>query len=180
MSNRKLRCLGCRDYFHRESGFKAPVGFFHSSECAYSYSTKKAAKKTQKDDKRQHKLDKERVKTKGQWLKEAQASFNKFIRIRDSKEPCISCQRHHQGQYHAGHYRTVGGSPELRFNELNNHKQCSACNNFLSGNIADYRINLIKKIGIDKVEWIEGPHEAKKYSIEEIKQKYTPSSVGVS
>ena len=102
--------------------------------------------------------------------KVAQQSFNAFIRLRDNDDPCISCQRHHTGQYHAGHYRSVGAHPELRLEELNNNKQCAPCNNHLSGNIADYRINLIKKIGVEKVEWIEGPHEPKKYTCKQLKE----------
>ena len=102
--------------------------------------------------------------------KEAQKAFNSYIRKRDNKEPCISCQRHHEGQYHAGHYKSTGSSPELRFEELNNNKQCAPCNNHLSGNIENYRINLIKKIGLDKVEWLEGPHEPKKYTCAELKE----------
>ena len=108
-------------------------------------------------------------------LKLAQKAFNKFIRLRDKDDPCISCGRHHKGQYHAGHYRSVGSAPHLRFNELNVSKQCSACNNHLSGNIAQYRIGLINKIGIENVEWLESNNDAKKYSIEEIieiKKKY--------
>ncbi len=39
-----------------------------------------------------------------------------------------------------------------------------------SGNIAEYRIRLIKKIGLDKVEWLEGPHEPAKYTIDDLKE----------
>ena len=90
--------------------------------------------------------------------------------MRDAKEPCISCGRYHEGQYHAGHYRSVGSTPELRFNELNCHKQCSVCNNYLSGNAIEYRRGLVAKIGIDQVEWVEGKHEPNKYTIDEIVQ----------
>ncbi len=110
-----------------------------------------------------------RLKTKSEWLKEAQTVFNQFIRLRDKDLPCISCQRFHTGQYHSGHYRSVGAHPELRFDELNVHKQCSACNNYLSGNIVEYRINLIIKIGLDAVNYLEGKHEPKRYTIEDIK-----------
>ena len=118
-----------------------------------------------------HKEKKKELKDndKSHRAKMAQQAFNAYIRQRDSNLCCISCQRSHTGQYHAGHYRSVGAHPELRFEELNNNKQCSACNNHLSGNIVDYRINLIKKIGLEKVEWLEGPHEPKKYSCEELK-----------
>jgi len=110
------------------------------------------------------------LKTRSQWLKEAQTQFNRYIRLRDAKDPCISCQRHHEGQYHAGHYMTAGGFPELRFNEDNCSKQCSPCNNHLSGNIAAYRINLVKKIGLERVESLEGPHDPLKLTIDEIKE----------
>ena len=43
----------------------------------------------------------ESLKSKAQWAKEAQTEFNRFIRLRDADQPCISCGRHHQGQYHA-------------------------------------------------------------------------------
>ena len=102
--------------------------------------------------------------------KQAQAAFNAFIRGRDKDLCCISCGRHHDGQYHAGHYRSRGAHPELRFEELNCHKQCAPCNNYLAGNITDYRINLIKKIGQKKLDWIEGPHEPKKYTCAELKE----------
>jgi hypothetical protein len=118
----------------------------------------------------------ERVKTRAQWMKEAQAAFNAYVRARDAHRPCISCGRHHEGQYHAGHYLSVGARPELRFEELNVWKQCAPCNNHLSGNAVLYRKALVELIGVEKVDWLEGPHEPKKYSIEQlkaIKQKYT-------
>ena len=34
---------------------------------------------------------------------------------RDFDKPCVSCGNYHQGQWHAGHYLTVGARPELRF-----------------------------------------------------------------
>jgi len=123
-----------------------------------------------KKERKEHKARKEGLKTRGDYAKEAQTEFNRYIRLRDGKLPCISCCRHHTGQYHAGHYRTVGGHPELRFNEDNCHKQCSVCNNHKSGNIVEYRINLKARIGVDRIEWLEGPHEAKKYTVEQLKQ----------
>lgn len=120
---------------------------------------------------------KKKIKSKAQWMKEAQAAFNKFIRLRDAGEPCISCGTTKQGiQYAAGHYLTRGAHPALRFNELNVHKQCNQyCNLQNSGNIAKYRPELVKKIGILQVEWLEGPHEAKNYTevdLKEIKEYY--------
>jgi hypothetical protein len=112
-------------------------------------------------------------------LREAQNAFNRYIVLRDKHEPCISCGRYHEGQYQAGHYRTVKAAPELRFDEDNCHKQCVPCNHKLSGNIVGYRKRLINKIGTERVEILEGPHPARKYTTEELielkemyKQKY--------
>jgi len=112
---------------------------------------------------------KERVKTKGQYMREAQVAINAWVRLRDAALPCVSCGRHHDGQYHAGHYRTVGSNPALRFEPLNIHKQCAPCNNHKSGDIVNYRIELVKRIGVELVEWLEGPHEPKRYTIEDLR-----------
>ncbi|HEY6020653.1 MAG TPA: recombination protein NinG, partial [Candidatus Paceibacterota bacterium] len=106
---------------------------------------------------------KAKLKSRRDWMREAQAVFNRFIRLRDAGHPCISCGRHHQGQIHAGHFLSVGARPELRFDEANVHAQCAPCNNHLSGNIVLYRKGLIAKIGLEEVERLEGDHEPKKY-----------------
>ena len=135
-----------------------------SMSCAIEHSRALAAKKAKKETKEL----KAKLKPRADYLKEAQAVFNKFIRMRDEADPCISCGKFHKGQYHAGHFRSIGAAPELRFNEYNCHRQCQPCNTHLSGNLLEYRRGLVAKIGIEKVEWLEGPHEAKKYTIDEI------------
>ena len=112
----------------------------------------------------------ERLKTRSDWLKDAQVVFNQYIRERDKLEPCISCSRHHQGQYHAGHYLSTGARPNLRFVENNVHKQCQPCNTHLSGNLINYRINLIQKIGVEAVVQLETDFEPKKYTIDNLKE----------
>ncbi len=92
------------------------------------------------------------VKPLSYFRNQAQQAFNAFIRERDKDLPCISCGRFHKGQYQAGHYRTTKAHPELRFNEDNTHKQCSACNNYLSGNIVNYKPRLIEKIGQERFD----------------------------
>lgn len=166
------RCKQCKTEINKTadcSTFYMKKGYCsieHMAEHGLQKHKDAAAKKERKE----HKARKEGLKTRGDYAKEAQTEFNRYIRLRDGKLPCISCCRHHTGQYHAGHYRTVGGHPELRFNEDNCHKQCSVCNNHKSGNIVEYRINLKARIGVDRIEWLEGPHEAKKYTVEQLKQ----------
>ena len=129
----------------------------------------KARKAIAQRERREIKVRKERVKSRADHVRETQAVFNEWIRLRDAALPCVSCGRHHEGQYHAGHYRTVGANPELRFEPLNVWKQCAPCNNHKSGDIVNYRIELVKRIGADRVAWLEGPHEAQRYTIEDLK-----------
>lgn len=171
----KKKCKYCKNFVSEH--IKVPAGVFcgmdHAVKFAYEATKKKRAAvllKAKKEFNKETKRLKDAAKTKAKWIKECQPIFNKFIRLRDKGLNCISCGRAHSGQYHAGHYKSVGSSPELRFNELNCHKQCSSCNNHLSANIIKYRINLIKKIGIKEVEKLEGPHKAKKYTIDDLKE----------
>lgn len=121
------------------------------------------------------KARRESIKRRADYVREAQVVFNQWVRLRDADLPCISCGRHHEGQYHAGHYRTVGANPELRFEPLNVHKQCAPCNNHKSGDIVNYRINLVHRVGAEAVAFLEGPHAARHYTNEDLqalKAKY--------
>lgn len=129
----------------------------------------KAEKVRQVKERRETKEKLAQLKSKSAFAREAQSAVNQFIRLRDAALPCISCGRYHQGAYDAGHYLSRGARPELRFDELNIHKQCVPCNQHLSGNVVLYRINLLEKIGTDGVAYLEGPHEPKKYTIDDLK-----------
>ena len=167
------KCKECGEYYTKFRSTQQVC----SVKCAMAMGKRKAEEKRKKLEKadrleasRRMRERKEKLKSRPDWLKEAQKAFNEFIRLRDKDLPCISCGRYHEGQYHAGHYRSVGACPELRFNEDNVHKQCSACNNHLSGNILEYRLGLIEKIGLERVEFLERrDHSPLKLSVEEIK-----------
>lgn len=115
-------------------------------------------------------------------LRAAQAAFNAFIRERDKDLPCICCGKTTNdldlvtgSRWDAGHYRSVGSAPELRFNEDNCHKQTVYCNRNLSGNAVMYRKGLIDRIGVERVEALECDFKAKKYTVDDlhnIKNKY--------
>ena len=168
------KCKECDGYYVKSQSTQQVC----SMKCAIAYSKRKAEEKRKKQEKsdrleasRRMRDRKEKLKSRSDWLKDLQRVFNEFIRLRDVDLPCISCGRYHNGQYHAGHYRSVGACPELRFNEDNVHKQCSACNSHLSGNILEYRLGLIEKIGLERVEFLERKdHPPLKLSVEEIKE----------
>ncbi|UVM65054.1 recombination protein NinG [Pseudomonas sp. B21-009] len=136
----------------------------------------KAHKAINQRKRREIKVRKEKLKTRSDYMREAQAEFNTYIRLRDQHLSCISCDSlpsDHDlitgSRWDAGHYRSVGACPELRFEALNVHRQCVKCNRNLSGNAVEYRIRLVQRIGAEKVSWLEGPHQARKYTIEDLK-----------
>lgn len=136
----------------------------------------KARKAIDQRERREIKVRKEKLKSRSDHLREAQAAVNEYVRLRDAHLPCISCDSmpsDHDlitgSRWDAGHYRSVGACPELRFEPLNIHRQCVKCNRNLSGNAVEYRIRLVRRIGAEQVAWIEGPHPARKYTVEELK-----------
>lgn len=129
----------------------------------------KARKALAQVERSEIKVRKEALKSRSDHMKDTQQAFNEWVRHRDMGEPCVSCGRHHNGQWHAGHYRSVGGHPALRFEPLNVWRQCAPCNTHKSGDLVNYRAELVRRIGITNVEWLEGPHEPQKYTIEELK-----------
>jgi len=106
---------------------------------------------------------------------DAQKVFNTWVRGRDKDLGCISC-----GSVlvqDAGHYISAGANTSLRFHEWNNNGQCIYCNRFLHGNIENYRVGLIKKIGLHNVLFLESlvnnPKRWTQDELDEIIKKYS-------
>ena len=168
------KCRICKTKFSPYSSLQVAC----SPKCALSVARADAEKKAeqkQKETRAWVREQKKRLKTKGDHTKEAQQAFNAYIRERDKFRPCISCGTYtpggdpRGGLWDCSHYRSVGACPELRFEELNAHKGCKNCNRDKSGNIVEYRLRLIQRLGQEAVDWIEGPHEPKKYTINDLK-----------
>jgi len=131
-------------------------------------------------DRKTIRIRKDKAKTRSQWMREAQAAFNAFIRIRDrvAGRPCVSSGNlldWSGNNVDAGHYRSVGSAPHLRFDEQNCHAQSKHDNRYLSGNAVDYRKGLIDRIGMEALDRLESDNDKKKYSIDDlssIKEKY--------
>jgi hypothetical protein len=163
---KKKTCKHCGvEFYTQRSTAKAC-----SLECAVEIGRQNTIKKRDKEDRKALKEGREKLMSLSDHAKLTQRYFNQWILLRDEKEPCISCGRHHTGKYHAGHYLSVGSNPELRFDESNVHKQCSVCNTHLSGNSINYRIRLIQKIGLVAVESLETKHQMPRYRVEDYKR----------
>lgn len=61
----------------------------------------------------------------------------------------------------AGHFLSAGHNGVIRFNEDNVNGQCIRCNKHLHGNAAEYRKNLVKLIGEERVMILESTARAK-------------------
>lgn len=133
---------------------------------------KVAAKAITRQAREDLKERREKLNSRAEYAKEAQAAINRYVRLRDAHLGCISCSKpaSWQGQWHCSHFRSVGAAPHLRFNLWNMNKSCSACNNFLSGNIMAYRPALIEKIGQAKVDWLECNSDVARHDIPYLKR----------
>lgn len=171
MTFRRTTCPHCRK--------KLEQGQRIHQECISAYADAqeaKAKRKAEKQARMQAKVEraeirrrKEAIKTLADYKREAQAALNRWIvHVRDKDRPCISCGRHHQGQYHAGHYLSRGAAPQHALNPLNINKQCAPCNTYLHGNQAAYRASLIELIGAAAVEALECDNAPRKWTREEL------------
>jgi hypothetical protein len=172
---KKCRVATCRASFVPAKPFQT----WCSPDCAVAIIRQRQDKQRKsfaERERREIKVRKEKLKSRADHLREAQAAVNEYVRLRDAHLPCISCDSMPNdndlmtgSRWDAGHYRSVGACPELRFEPLNIHRQCVKCNRNLSGNAVEYRIRLVQRVGAEKVAWLEGLHPPCKYTVEEIK-----------
>lgn len=170
---RTRKCAICPTRF-------TPRNMMHKAcgpDCAAAVAVREREKKERKKLKAERAADKaalEKHKPLEYWLKKAEAACNAYIRARDP-DICISCDVTHSSAWQAGHYISVGANRALRFHEDNIHKQCIHCNMFKSSNATEYRIRLLEKIGVERVEWLESWHSPVKMTreaAEEIEAMY--------
>lgn len=123
-----------------------------------------------KVEKKEDRAKRIKLKTMADWMKEAQAAFNKYVRIRDHGKPCISCgsmpEQKYGGMMDCSHYRSTGAAKHLRFHLHNAAAACVKCNRYLSGNVVELRKGLIERIGTEKVEAIDNNNTTAKFDIE--------------
>lgn len=154
----------------------------HNYKCAIAFNKQRdaeiAAREQRKRDKEARAKWRERkaeVKPLKHWEDLTQRVVNDYIRERDKDLPCISCGAWTTVQWEAGHFRSRGKASHLRYHEDNIHAQCHHCNVHLSGNQQQYRINLIARIGAERVEALENnntPHRYTREELDAIRKRY--------
>ncbi len=104
----------------------------------------------------------------------AQQAFNAYCRERDrlAGHRCISSGKPLDWSGNgadAGHYRSVGSAPHLRYDERNCHAQSKQDNRWGAGRAVDYRIGLIARIGLAAVEALEADNTPRHYTHDELR-----------
>jgi hypothetical protein len=166
-------CKVCRETFTPTRRMQKVCG----GHCALSLVHTERARALKREAAIDRKADRERkakLKTRSDWVKEAQREFNAYIRARDAGRLCICCDLPLTagdvgGKFDCGHYRSVGSAPHLRFEENNAHGQRKQCNRWGAGRAVDYRLGLIARIGRPAVEALEADQAARHYSIDDLK-----------
>lgn len=154
-------CEACGKTFQRFSSFQRVC---RTPRCANRIV--KADKQREAQETRARRLA---LKPRAKWIAEAQAAVNAYVRARDQGKPCISCSTPWHESFQAGHYLTRGARPELRFHLDNIHGQCIQCNLHLHGNQAMARIGILARIGLERVEALEGPRPLEKFPVDELR-----------
>lgn len=161
---RNKKCKICKETFTPQRPLQMVCGY----KCSHEYAKLQKKKAWAKEKK----IRKEKLMTRSEHLNLLQKVFNAYIRKRDEGKPCISCGTTAKVQYDAGHYRSVGAHPELRFNENNVHRQCRKCNSYWGGNLIEYRKRLLLLIGEDEVKKLErNDNPPLKLTTDEIKEQ---------
>ena len=166
---KQRNCKACQTRFlaHRE------FEWWCSPECGTTLALAKMDKARQAKDKqarKDHRKDKEAVKTLPELRREAQSACNAYIRERDKGKPCISCGRPDDGthQRHAGHWKTTKARPDIRYEASQIHACCFQCNVYGGGGLHEgYLPELIRRVGQSEVDRLQVT-TVRKYSREEL------------
>lgn len=170
---RKRKCAICKGQFEPRSMTHKACG----PDCAAGLAVRVTAlqkAKQQRQERAQDKIKREGMKTYPQLIRDAQVAFNAMIRLRDqiAGYQCISSGRPldwNGNAVDAGHYRSRGSAPHLRFNEDNCHAQSKQDNRYGSGEAVAYRLGLIARIGLERVEVLEADNTTRKWTHDELR-----------
>jgi len=183
----KRCCKNCKEYFRPDPDCY-PNQRWCSEECKLAIALA-SIKKTQEGRARslKKKLAKERslITSEKRRLNagdkklqrtNTQKAFNEMIRLLDAGESCMSCGKEVCGmRMECGHFLSVKAHPELRYDPRNAFLQGSGCNSATEKHNSHkdvvrqrYDKALREKMGDDYVNWLLGPHEMPKYTIEEL------------
>jgi len=145
------KCKSCKKPFYPSKTTQSVCSLGCAVKLAEQKEGKMVLRRAEKEGIKQLAIS---LKTLGDYKKELQIEVNKIVRLIDEGCVCISCGINY-GQFQAGHYRSVGGWDNLRFNLHNNFNQCAQCNNQKSGNLVNYREGIVYTFGDSQMAYID-------------------------
>lgn len=177
--NRRRVCKSCGKSKRANEGYIVGVNFVCGVDCAFSLSSAALRRVREKSNQKERKAKREKVRAENArlrqrkkelrpikwWYDELQKAVNYYVvNVRDKDKPCCTCGTTNPDiKYDAGHYRSRGSCPELRFELKNIHKQCSLqCNVYGSGKRAEYRDFIEHVYGRETLDWLDGRHQTLK------------------
>ena len=126
-----------------------------------------------------------KFKKRPEFIAEAQAAFNAYIRERDRDLPCICCGSFDAsgaggigGGWDCGHYISRAHASHLRFDERNAHKQRKGCNRPGGTTRAKYRAGLVARYSeqyvaeLEALEYAPPSRDMTKEELVTIKETY--------
>lgn len=167
------RCKVCRTEFVPTKPMQSVCGL----SCALSLASVAKAKRERTQaaqERKETKAKLEKLKSRSDWAREAQAEVNRYVRFRDMGKGCITCgakpEQKAGGTMDAGHFRSVGSAPHLRFFTSQIAAQCVTCNRYKGGRALDFRRVLVEMRGVAWVEQLESMQGTAKFDIDYLKR----------
>ena len=172
---RMKSCKVCRARFEPRMPLQVACGLACAAEHGKKVTAQQKAKK-QRTERAQDKAKLDGMKTYPQLIADCQKAFNAVVRHRDEGQPCICCGRTSEKTYltgsnwDCGHFRSTGSAPHLRFNFDNAHRQLVYCNRHGAGRAVVYRLGLIARIGLPRVEALEADNTPAKWTHDDLRR----------
>lgn len=166
------RCNYCRRKIDASDAMYGNLKAFCNYVCLRNYASSNAGQKAvEKAYKAETAERKAKLKTRSEWLREAQNAFNAYVRLRDQNKPCISCgsvmtANKLGGLRDCGHMYSRGARPELRFRLDNTASQCVKCNRYLGGCVGDFMLGMRARWGDDRIDRLTQDQDHPKHTVE--------------
>ena len=149
----KCKTKGCTNEFNQITSLQK-----YCFECVVLRAKSAVKKKSDKIERQKKNELKNKLKTVSDYRNDARHWFQRWIRMRDVGKKCISCGvlLTDIRTFDAGHYYNAKSYPQLLFNEFNVSGQCkNFCNNYMSGNLIEYRKGIVERYGIEVLAELE-------------------------
>lgn len=165
---RQKRCKACKATFAQSRPLQ--------SVCGPSCGLELARKKREKAERAQDRATRERLKPRAKWLAECQAIVNRYVRVLalSRGDGCYTCgatpEQKFGGTFDAGHFRSVGSAPHLRFWIPQIKMQCIPCNRHKGGMALAFRRALVRDHGEQWVESLESMQHVAKFDIDYLRR----------